>query len=216
MYLGIITSDLNRLERMNFDQLDNDIWMHKFKTGDESVLKDVFELYGGSLFFFAKNMIDNKEEAEDIVAESFIKLWRQRATFVEQRNIKSYLYVITRNACLNYLKHIKRKTSSHKELMYLENEGHDEVMNRIIHAELMKIIQDEIEKLPDLARKIFKLTFIEGLKPDEIAAQLSMPAQNVRNNKNRALELLRLSLVKKDFMISMLLLEVICQAISYH
>lgn len=200
---------------MNFDQLDNDIWMHRFKTGDESALKDVFELYGGSLFFFAKNMIDNKEEAEDIVAESFIKLWRQRETFVEQRNIKAYLFVVAKNACLNYLKHIKRKTSSHKELMYLENEGHEEVMNRVIHAELMKIVQDEIEKLPDLARKIFKLTFIEGLKPDQIAMQLSMPAQNVRNNKSRALELLRLSLAKRDFMVSLLLLEVACMSALY-
>src|ERR1700730_14375536 len=123
---------------MNFDHLDNDIWMHKFKNGNEAALKDVFELYGGSLFFFAKNIIDNKEEAEDIVAESFIKLWRQRATFVEQRNIKAYLYVITKNACLNYLKHKKRKTSSHKEIMYLENEGHEEVMNRVIHSEHLK------------------------------------------------------------------------------
>jgi RNA polymerase sigma-70 factor (ECF subfamily) len=200
---------------MNFDNLDNDIWMHRFKTGDESALKDVFDRYGGSLFFFAKNIIDNKEEAEDIVAESFIKLWRQRETFVEQRNIKAYLYVITRNACLNHLKHIKRKNSSHKELMYLENEGHEEVMNRVIHAELMKIVQDEIEKLPELAKKIFKLTFVEGLKPDEIALQLSMPTQNVRNNKSRALEILRLSLARRDYMISLVLLEIICMALSH-
>ena len=200
---------------MNFDNLDNDIWMHRCKTGDESALKDVFDRYGGSLFFFAKNIIDNKEEAEDIVAESFIKLWRQRATFVEQRNIKAYLYVITRNACLNHLKHIKRRNSSHKELMYLENEGHEEVMNRVIHAELLKIVQDEIEKLPELAKKIFKLTFVEGLKPDEIALQLSMPTQNVRNNKSRALEILRLSLARRDYMISLVLLEIICVALSH-
>jgi RNA polymerase sigma-70 factor (ECF subfamily) len=200
---------------MNFDNLDNDIWMHRFKTGDESALKDVFDRYGGSLFFFAKSIIDNKEEAEDIVAESFIKLWRQRETFVEQRNIKAYLYVITRNACLNHLKHIKRRNSSHKELMYLENEGHEEVMNRVIHAELLKIVQDEIEKLPELAKKIFKLTFVEGLKPDEIALQLSMPTQNVRNNKSRALEILRLSLARRDYMISLVLLEIICIALSH-
>lgn len=200
---------------MNFDRLDNDIWMHKFKNGDETTLKDVFELYGGSLFFYAKNIVDDREEAEDIVAESFIKLWRQRATFVEQRNIKAYLYVITKNACLNFLKHKKRKASSHKELLYLETEGHDEVMNRILQGELIKIIADEIEKLPDLARKVFKLTFVEGLKPDEIALQLSMPTQNVRNNKSRALELLRNSLAKRDFMISMVLLEIICMALSH-
>jgi len=199
---------------MNPEHLDNDIWIHKFKSGSEAALKDVYTLYGGSLFFFAKNIVDHKEEAEDIVAESFIKLWRQRATFVEQRHIKAYLYLVTRNACLNHLKHLKRKTSSHKELMYLENEGYDEVMNRIIHGEVLKIISDEVEKLPDLARKIFKLTFVEGLKPDEIALQLSMPPQNVRNNKSRALELLRLSLAKKNVMMSMVLLEIICVAIS--
>ncbi|MBS1597440.1 MAG: RNA polymerase sigma-70 factor [Bacteroidetes bacterium] len=199
---------------MTIDRMDNDIWMHKFKNGDESTLKDAFEFYGGPLFFYARNIVEDKEEAEDIVAESFIKLWRQRVTFVEQKNIKAYLYVITKNACLNYLKHKKRKASSHKEIMYLETEGHEEVMNRILHSELVKIVSDEIEKLPELAKKIFKLTFVEGLKPDEIALQLSMPTQNVRNNKSRALELLRNSLAKKDFMVSMVLLEIVCMAIS--
>jgi len=200
---------------MNLDRLDNDIWMHRFKSGDEAALKDVYQIFGSSLFFYAKNMVDEKEEAEDIVAESFIKLWRQRTTFVELKNIKAYLYVITKNACLNFLKHKRRKASSHKELMYLESGAQEDIFNNILQNELMQVIQDEIEKLPELAKKVFKLTFIEGLKPDEIALQLSMPTQNVRNNKSRALELLRNSLVKRNFMVSIILLELICATFSH-
>ena len=194
---------------MNPEYLDNDIWMHRFKSGEETALKDIYEMFGRSLFFFVNNMIDNSQQAEDIVAESFIKLWRQRATFVELRNIKAYLYVIARNACLNYLKHIKRRTSSHKELQYILDESHDEVLNRIIYSDLLKIIFDEIENLPELARKIFKMTFIEGLKPDEIALRLNMPSQNVRNNKSRAIELLRGLLNKKGTFVGLVLLHIL-------
>jgi len=94
---------------MNSEYLDNKICMHKFRSGYEPVLKEIFDLLGASLFFFVNSMINNRQQAEDIVAESFTKLWRQRETFVELNNIKAYLYVITRNACLDYLKHIKRK-----------------------------------------------------------------------------------------------------------
>lgn len=195
---------------MNHDRLDNDIWMHRFKSGDESALKDVFEMYGSSLFTFANNMIGDAQQSNDIVAESFIKLWKQRATFVELRNIRAYLEVITRNACMQYLKQAKSKAGAHEELIYLENEKYDEALNRILYSDYLKIIFEEIEKLPELARKIFKMTFVDGLKPEEIARQLEMPAQNIQHNNTRTLETLRGSLAKKNLFIGMLLLQVIC------
>jgi len=80
------------------------------------------------------------------------------------------------------------------------------MVNRIIYADLVKIVFKEIENLPHLARKVFKMTYIDGLKPKEIATELNMSSQNVRNNKNRAVELLRTSLDKKDIPISFLFL----------
>ncbi len=188
---------------MNPADFDNEIWMHKFKTGEETALKDVFKLYGSPLYFFAHDLIDNRQQAEDIVAESFAKLWRQRKTFAELRNIKAYLYIVTRNACLDYLKHVKRKTSSHRELRYILKEGNDEVLNKIMYADLLKVVFTEMENLPDLAKKIFKMTFIEGLKPEEIAEKLDMPSQNVRNNKNRAIVLLKGLLIRKGALVSL-------------
>jgi len=198
---------------MNYEHLHSNIWLREFKMSYESTIKDVRDLYERPIFRLAKRIVKDEKVAEDIVAETFVKLWRDRLNFKGQPHIKSYLFLIAKNACLDYKKNIKCKNASYEELKYLQNVGVEEVMNRIIHGELIKIMSDEIEKLPELARKIFKLTFVEGLKPAEIALQLSMPTQNVRNNKSRALELLRLSLAKRDFMASMILLEIICIAV---
>ena len=195
---------------MNLGRLDNDIWMHKFKSGDESALKDLFEIFGNHLFSIASNMTNNRQQSGDIVSESFVKLWRQRTTFTELRNIKEYLELITRNASISYLKHSKHKTSSREALTYFENEKYDSAFSHIMYKDFSNIIFEEIEQLPELSRKIFKMTFIEGLRPEEIAMQLETPTQNVRNNNNRALELLRASLAKKNLYVSMVLLQVIC------
>ncbi len=200
---------------MNPDHLDNEIFMHKFRSGYEPALKKVFDLFGASLFFFANNMIDNRQQAEDVVAISFTKLWRQRETFIELNNIKAYLYVVTRNACLDYLKHQKRKNFSHKELQYLLSENNNEVVNRIIYADLVKIIFKEIDSLPEMAKKVFRMTYIEGLKPDEIARRLNMPTQNVRNNKNRAVELLRLTLHKKNIPVSFVMMIAVWMQLAF-
>jgi RNA polymerase sigma-70 factor (ECF subfamily) len=198
---------------MDPEHLDNDIWMHKFRRGDQSTLREVFEVYGGSLFYFANNLLNDPKQAEDIVAGSFIKLWRQRETFVELQNIKAYLYIITRNAC-RLARNTGEEIINEQESMLPANDDQEEVINRMVYKDVLNILYQEIEALPELLGKIFKLNFAEGLKPEEIALNLNMPVQYVYNNKFKALELIRDTLGKNNFMLSLALVEIICVAIA--
>lgn len=198
---------------MNPEHLDNEVWMHKFRRGDESTLKELFDVYGGSLFFFANRLLNNPKQAEDIVAESFIKLWRQRETFIELQNIKAYLYVITRNACNQHTNPEEQQSLIKQEWIPLAHDT-EEMLTRVVHGDVLQLICDEIKKLPEPATKIFKLCFAEGLQPEEIAPKLNMTVQHVRNNKEAILELLRLSLGKNNVLISLALLEIICVSIA--
>ncbi len=178
------------------EQFDDSLWISQFQRGDEAALKQVYELYAGSLFAYAKGIVISEEEAKDIVAESFIKLWERSSLFKGIRNIKAFLYVITRNACFNHIRKVKRINTSHQELHYLTDTKTESIVHKIISDEVMKLFRREIDKLPDIAKRVFKM-YVDGHDTIEIAERLGMPAVNVRNNKKRALAMLKLSLLDK-------------------
>src|SRR5690349_7900035 len=119
--------------------LETDILV-RFRNGDEKALAYIFKLYHKGLCYFAKQLISDDQPVEDIVAESFVKLWQRHPDFQTLNNIKAFLYVSTRHSCYNYLKHIQRKTASHKEILHLAETDEDYIESKMIKAELLQII----------------------------------------------------------------------------
>ncbi len=76
----------------------------------------------------------------------------------------------------------------------------------ILRVELLKEIYDEIENLPGRCRQVFKALFIEGLSTDQIAENLSINVQTVRTQKARAIQLIKIQLLKKGKTLAVLIL----------
>jgi RNA polymerase sigma-70 factor (family 1) len=179
--------------------------LEDFRQGDTQALSEVYHIYFRTLCYFADKFIDNKQAAEDIVADSFIKLWEKRNDFENIQTIKSFLFVATRNACLNFLKHEKIETRSHKEIRSLAIESDDQVINEQIEAAVLHAIYEEVESLPAQCRNIFKLLFYKGMTTAEIAEHLDLSPQTVRNQKTKAIQLLRTALLRKNLPLSAVL-----------
>lgn len=172
--------------------LYNDGWLSEFKKGNDVAFRNIFNTYYKSLCYFAGKLLTDKEEAEDMVAEAFGKLWQQHASFETEQHIKSFLYTATRNACLNLLKHKQRATLSQKEILYLGKDlDDDNSLTDMIEAELLDKLYQGIENLPTKCRNVAKLIFQEGLSTKEAAKRLNMTERNVLNQKTRAIQLLR-------------------------
>ena len=77
-------------------------WLQGFKVGDDRAFKVLFEKYYASLCAFATNFVNDPDVAEDIVQEIFFKLYTDKPTFDVVVALKSYLYLVTKNQCLNY------------------------------------------------------------------------------------------------------------------
>ena len=174
--------------------------INSFKRGQTGALARVFNLYYLPLCYFAETLSGNKGESEDIVQDSFIKLWKIHANFDSLQSIKAFLYVTTRNACFDYLKHTRRKNASHEELLYLAEEHEDYIQSRMIKAELLQRILEEVENLPPVRRKIFKMIYVEGLTNQEIASKLNITVDTVRVQKARSLDLIRMAFLKKKLL----------------
>lgn len=179
-----------------YEQAEPDV-MEAFRRGDEAALQYFFDLHYKFLCYFAVGLTGDDSEAEDIVADCFVKLWEQHEQKETEQTIKAFLYISCRNACLNYLKKLKRRSGWQEDyLLQLEN-GDEKMLQQLVESEFLDVLDKEVAGLPGQCAAVFKLIYYEGKKTDEIAELLNINVKTVRNHKARAVELLRTSFLKK-------------------
>lgn len=167
----------------------------------------VFHLLFRPLCLYAEKITGQKEQAEDIVADAFILIFRQRENFQTLENFKRFLYRIVRNASINYTIQVKNRSFIHEKIRYLQKgdmESSDKSELEILRVELLNEIYQEVENLPDKCRAIFKMIFLEGIPTDHIALQLHLNPQTVRSQKARAIRLIKTGILKKKRILAIL------------
>lgn len=162
-------------------------------TGEQ--LKHYFDFYGKSLFTYAMRFTFNKEDAEDLVATVFVKLWECDLTATA--NIKAWLFHVIKNEGINHRKMKKNRKAKclygiDKDEEYGEIYGTNDPDMKIIFGDLLKLVHDETDKFPPGMRTVFQKYFWEGKTFQEIAEELNIPEQIVRNRKTDAVKKLRL------------------------
>ena len=184
------------------EQPDNDL-ISQFNHGDAEAFTAIYNKYYLTLYYFVNKFLPEREDAEDITADVFVKLWKLRANFDNIKNIEAFLYITGRNACLDYLRHLQRQHEKQKELLHvLLQEPADGILQENLKAEILKSIHKEIDSLPRSCRRVFKMAYLEGLTNGQIAETLKINNQSVRNHKQRAIKLLRIALLNKNVLVS--------------
>ena len=181
------------------EQLDTETLL-AFTNGQENGFIAIYKLYYQQIFYFTFKITSSKEESEDIATETFIKLFKIYERFTGLANIKAFLYATAKNRCIDHLRMVKRRKTYKKDFSVVNtNEFSDDIedttmQHAILETLVIKEIYEAVEGLPDKCRRVFKMLFIEGLKPDVIAHQLSITPETVRSQKRHALDLLRVRL----------------------
>jgi RNA polymerase sigma-70 factor (family 1) len=178
---------------------DKAYWMTAFREGKGEHFEQVFKEHHRSLCYLAEKYGLDKEEAEDIVADTFTKLWHGRAQFSDKGHIKGFLLTTTRNACVNLAKQKKRRVASNNELTYLLADREEDFFRKLVETELLKKLYPYIEKLPRKCRAVFEQVYFEGASTEEAASRLGISTRNVLNQKARAIQLLKGKIVLISF-----------------
>lgn len=172
----------------------------KLRKGNTHALQAIHCLFYPALRNFATNLLRDSQAAEDILTEVFVMLWQKHADFDSLSNIKAFLFISTRNACINYVKKQKRDSLWKDELsIYLSDDREEFVLNEMIRAEILQQIYEEVESLPAQCRMIFKMSFMEGFTNPQIAEKLNISLSTVKNHKVKALYLLRIRILGENF-----------------
>lgn len=178
--------------------------LEKLKNGDSKAFESVFNVWYEPLVNFANEYISDLEWAKNIVQSIYMRLWEKHSLVDPDSNLKSYLYMSTRNACLSHLRHIRvenayfEKAIRTNEDYQLNYEALEELnIEQIDFTKLEKRIQETIDSLPDRCREVFIMSRYNEMKNKEIALKLGISVKAVEANITRALTKLREN--TKDF-----------------
>lgn len=173
--------------------------LHLIASGSKEAFEIIYKKNFISVFYFANRFVADKQAAEDITTEIFLKLWERLSNFNNLQSIKSFLLTSVKNACINYNRSDKRALTRNQEFNYLTSvDNDDEPFDEDVTGRIYQYIFDEIEKLPTQLKKVFKMAYLEGMSNEQIAKELDINNQSVRNHKVRALKALRGILSDKD------------------
>lgn len=159
--------------------------------GDAGMPKDLFRQYYPRLCDFAKRLLADGDEAEDIVQDAYVVFLEQRAN-IDNHPLaaKSFLYSSVKHACLNRLRHGK-VVLSYQEKNQPEIVDDKHILQAIIHAEVIGELHRALDSLPEGCALVIRLGYLEGLKNPQIADELGISINTVKSQKQRALLLLR-------------------------
>lgn len=176
--------------------------MDGFKNGRHQDFELVMAMYKQQLIYFAYKLIENKPEAEDIVLQTFNKLFILHQNFETLANIRAFLYITTRNSCYNYLKEMNKRREANRELYYWYGAAVDDggLLVRA-NAELMDKLYRAIEQLPLKCRQVVQLR-LKGHSIDSIAEQLDTTPRNVASHWYNAAQQLRKMLISIVFFLT--------------
>jgi len=167
--------------------------------GDVSSFESIYKTYSGFVYNVAIRMASNQHNAEEITQEVFLTIYRKLKSFSFESSFKTWVYRITVNGTINYLKKISAEQNkinlSKNELK--QDEGSNQIGKMITQEYQEKIISSMLASLNPDQRICIILRNLKGLSYEEIAKTLKININTVRSRLKRARETL-LALKKED------------------
>jgi len=171
------------------------------QRGEKGAFEEIYSDFFGVLYHLSVQYLRDEKVSEEIVQDSFMKLWEIRENLNEQFSIRNFLYTITKNNCLNYLRNQKIALKHQQNIQYLEMQFNYEALEKLgsyIEFEELRIkIDTVIAGLPLDLRETFLLSRSEDLHYKEIAEKQSISIKTVEARMTKTLRILRHEL--KDY-----------------
>ena len=171
------------------DLENNEKTIRLLKDDNGVYFEIVYKHYFAPLYSFATQYLV-REKAEEVVQETMLWLWENKKTLIPEMSLKSLLFTIVKNKCLNKINHEQMKNRIHETL---KEKYQDQFENPdfYLENELFQLFHDALDRLPENFRQAFEMSRMDGLTHKEIAEQLGVSPQTVNYRLGKALEILR-------------------------
>jgi RNA polymerase sigma-70 factor (ECF subfamily) len=177
------------------EQLAEDFSLEKLRLGDKTEFARLVDRYSGVIYRLASKMVENPQDAEDVLQETFIKAMRGLPNFNGRSSLSTWLYRIATNESLMLLRRSKRLTVSIDEPVETEETEQEPMQivdfccmpeEELMSAEARAIMDKTVDALPLSLRSVFLLRDIEGLSTQETMEALGLSEVAVKTRLSRA------------------------------
>ena len=166
----------------------------RLKARDSSAMRELYDRYGRLVYSLILRMVRNAAAAEDLVQETFLRVWNRMQAFDQERGaLGPWVLAVARNRAIDYLRSADGKMSAAAlELDQLEYPGKFcDFEDRALSLDRARRIKDAFEKLTPHQKTVVELAYFEGLSQTEMAERLQQPLGTVKTWVRSALKVLR-------------------------
>ncbi|MCX2483316.1 RNA polymerase sigma factor [Pedobacter sp. MR2016-24] len=159
--------------------------------GDERAFETIYRHFSKRLFPYVLKLVKVPELAEELIQDIFVNIWISREAFAEVNHPTSYLFSIANRQALKYLKKVASDARILKSIADYAEASTNDTEERIIFRESVASVKAAVEQLPAQRRLIWELSRNEGLSHDQIAEQLQISKNTVKNQMVHATKYIR-------------------------
>ena len=181
------------------------IYVLRLRNSDNKAYEQIYNALYPRLFYFVREYIADEEIVRNILQDTFLSLWEQRTLLLEDINLCAWLFTVTKNKALKYLRHQEYVNQFSRERIQKFNEDTLNTFalerldtSALAFHEIEHVIEKTLNNLPPQYREVFKMSRFANYKNREIAEHLSISEKTVEAHITKTLKLLRIAL--KDYL----------------
>jgi len=161
------------------------------RKGDTGAFRVLYDTLKQDIYAYAHRFFRDTALAEETVQDVFMQVWKHRETLDPAQSIKAYVYRIARNHIYNKLKAFARQEKYQKHVFYSHITTSNDVEDFVDYKELQSLYEEAISKLPPQRQLIFRMSRMDFLSHDEIAEQLAISKNTVKDQMVKALKFIK-------------------------
>lgn len=168
-----------------------EVLLTDLKNGGEQAFEQVYSQYSAELIAFAAKRVESLSEAKDILQDVFVDLWTRRNTLEITTSLRAYLYATMRYKVIDHIRRNVRREYYAQMVECLAARTDNSTLEQVLYEDMNALVESEIDKLPGRTREVFLLSRYQHLSIREIAEEMQVSEQTVKNQLTTALRRLR-------------------------
>jgi RNA polymerase sigma-70 factor (family 1) len=195
LFLIIIVYHL-KSQIMEIDILKS--YIKELRNGSHKAFNAIYDMYADKLYGYVFAHTKSREMANDLVQETFLKLWTMRESLSLQGSLQAMLFTMSHNKMIDMFRAQINKVEFEDYIEFIEHAeiSDNGIEKRIYYDEFIKALKLCKSQLPHRQMEIFEMSRENGRSIEEIATQLKISEQTVKNQLTSAMKTLRMELVK--------------------
>jgi len=168
--------------------------LQQLRKGNESAFRQLYDRHSRQVAAFIYQLTHSAVDAEDILQDTFLKLWTSRNQLPAIENLGNYIFIIARNKTVDHLRKVARQQQLVDQVWANISEVADALDLQLDARESQQLITNALAQLSEQKQTIFRLSRVEGLSHDDIAAQMGLSKSRVKNLQVETLKHIRVFL----------------------